>query len=207
LTLHDPNTLSQKGVKMMAKRKIPDILTEKEQKELLEQPNPRYPTGERNKTMLRLMLDTGLRISEVIELKWKNVNLMSGKIKVVEGKGAKDRIVWANGQALDMLKSWKERQVEEIDECEHVFTTLEGNKVSGNYIRDMVTRYVDKAGIEKAISPHNLRHSFATDFLRECNNLRQVQKALGHRDISTTQIYTHIVDEDLEKSLKNFRVE
>ncbi len=79
------------------------------------------------------------------------------------------------------------------------------NKLQGNYIRTMVKRYVNKADIAKDISPHNLRHTFASDFLRDCNNLRKVQKALGHADISTTQIYTHIVDEELKNSMKSFR--
>ena len=80
-----------------------------------------------------------------------------------------------------------------------------GNKMNPRYIQDMVKRYAKKAGINKDISPHTLRHTFATDLLRETKNIRLVQKALGHSDISTTMVYTHIVDEELEGALKNLR--
>jgi len=191
-------------------RKIPEVLTEEEQKDLLSVPNDRYKTGQRNKTLIKFMLDIGLRLAEVINLKWKHINLNSGKVKVVEGKGSKDRILWVNGKCLDMLKNWKERQTEEAGEAlEYVFTSMSkgtiGNKMSRRYIQDMVKKYANKAGIDKNISPHTLRHTFATDLYRESNNLRLVQKALGHSDISTTQIYTHIVDEELENELKSFR--
>ena len=80
-----------------------------------------------------------------------------------------------------------------------------GNKMNPRYIQDMVKRYSQKSGINKDISPHTLRHTFATDLLRETKNIRLVQKALGHSDISTTMVYTHIVDEELEGALKNLR--
>ena len=80
-----------------------------------------------------------------------------------------------------------------------------GNQLVPRYIQKLVKRYSKKAGIDKDISPHNLRHTFATDLLRESKNIRLVQKAMGHSDVSTTMIYTHIVDEELENALKNFR--
>ncbi len=86
-----------------------------------------------------------------------------------------------------------------------MFTTLDGKPVSPRYVRAMVKRYARKAGITKGIHPHFLRHSFATGFLRETHNIRLVQKALGHANLATTQVYTHIVDEELEEALKSFR--
>ena len=83
--------------------KLPDVLTEAEQDKLLSQPNPRYPTGQRNYTLLRIMLDTGLRSSEAVNLKWEHVNLMSGKLMVKEGKGAKDRNLWLDADNIDLL--------------------------------------------------------------------------------------------------------
>ncbi|MFW6016862.1 MAG: tyrosine-type recombinase/integrase [bacterium] len=194
-------------------RKLPVILEKEEQKALLDIFNCRYPTAERNKTMIMLMLDTGLRLDETTTLKWENVNLMTGKIEVKEGKGAKDRIVWFNDCLMKQLQNWKERQAKELikrdikQPAEYVFTTLEGTELDNRNVRRMVTKYAKKAGITKRISPHTLRHSFATDLYRETKNIRATQKALGHSDLSTTMIYTHIVDDELENAMKSFRVE
>ncbi len=187
-------------------RKIPEVLAATEQEALLRQPNPRYLTGQRNRTMLRLMLDTGLRLSEVIHLRWRDIDLNSGKVMVRQGKGAKDRTLWTGEENLAALRKWRERQAQECagsPQC--VFTTKEGRTLNPAYVRAMVKRYAARAGIEKRISPHTLRHSFATDLYRETTNIRLTQRALGHANLSTTQIYTHIVDEELEEALKSFR--
>ena len=86
-----------------------------------------------------------------------------------------------------------------------MFTTLEGKPVSPRYVQKMVARLAAKAGIEKSVHPHTLRHSFATDLYRETSKIRLVQKALGHSDLSTTMIYTHVFDAELEEALKSFR--
>lgn len=186
--------------------RIPEVLTAEEQTLLLRQPNPRYPTGQRNRAMLRLMLDAGLRVSEVAGLTWRHVDLMTGKIHVREGKGAKDRILWVGEGTLEVLRDWRDRQARELGwSPEHVFTTLRGGPLSARYIQQMVRRYALRAGINKRLTPHTLRHTFATDLLRATRNIRLVQKALGHADLSTTQIYTHIVDEELEEALRSFR--
>ena len=210
----------------MAKRKIPHILTIEEQELLLNQFNKRYLSSHRNKMMIRLFLDTGLRLSEMIKLQWRDINLQTGRLKVVEGKGDKDRILWVNENTLNQLREWRERQSKDIGKTGYVFTTGKGTKLSPRQVREMIYRYSDKAGIqeemikhyrddegnklpetykEKKVTPHSLRHTYATDMLRAGENLRTVQKALGHSDISTTQIYTHIVDEELEQACKNFR--
>lgn len=187
-------------------RRIPEVLTEEEQRALLSQPNRRYPTGERNHLMLRLMLNVGLRLAEVINLRWRDLDLMTGKLHVKQGKGAKDRILWIGEEDLELLRKWRERQAEVVRKApEHVFTTLQGKPLSPRYVQAMVRRYADKAGIQKRVHPHTLRHTFATDLLRTVKNVRIVQKALGHANLSTTQIYTHIVDEELEEALKSFR--
>lgn len=189
-------------------RKIPEVLDIDEQDCLLAVFNERYPTQKRNKTMIKFMLDTGLRLNETINLKWDHVDLTSGKVIVKEGKGAKDRITYIDLKAIELLREWRDVQEEEINKRDSsntnniVFTTLKGNKLNPANIRQMVYTYSDKAGISKQISPHTFRHTFATDLLRETNNIRIVQKALGHADISTTQIYTHIVDKELENGFK-----
>jgi len=193
---------------MARSKKLPVVLNNDEQLALLDQPNPRYPTGQRNHLILKIMLDTGLRASEATSLKWNHIDLMSGKLMVREGKGAKDRTLWLSEDDLELLQKWKERQVNEIDKkCSYIFTTLEGDPIQNRYLRKMVKRYSKKADIDKNVSPHTLRHTFATDLYRETKNIRLVQKALGHSDLSTTMIYTHIVDEELEGALKGLRKE
>jgi len=191
----------------MARLRIPEVLTESEQKVLLAQPNPRYPTGERNLLIMRIMLDAGLRLSEAINLKWVDLDLMTGKLHVKQGKGGKDRILWLGEEDLELLRHWRERQAQVVGYApEHVFTTLDGKPLQPRYVQAMVARYAKRAGIQKRVTPHTLRHTFATDLLRECGNVELVRRALGHANLSTTQVYVHLVDTDLEQALKSFRV-
>ena len=191
----------------MARLRIPEVLTESEQKVLLAQPNPRYPTGERNLLIMRIMLDAGLRLSEAINLKWVDLDLMTGKLHVKQGKGGKDRILWLGEEDLELLRHWRERQAQVVSHApEHVFTTLNGKPLQPRYVQAMVARYAKRAGIAKRVTPHTLRHTFATDLLRECGNVELVRRALGHANLSTTQVYVHLVDSDLENVLKSFRV-
>lgn len=190
----------------MTKRKIPETLTEKEQQKLLETFNTRYLCGQRNKTLIKLILDSGLRLSEALNLKWNALSLQSGKLRVNGGKGGKDRILWLNGKSLGLLRSWRERQASQLGYLDLIFTTGAGKPLNPKDVREMVYTYAARASItQKSVSPHTFRHTFATDLLRETRNLRLVQKALGHSSISTTQIYTHIVDEELEKAMRSFR--
>lgn len=186
----------------MAKFRIPEVLTPEEQEKFLKTFNKKCKTGLRNYAMCRLMLDAGLRCGEVLNLKVNDVDFQTGKIHIKRGKGNKDRIVWLNEGALEALRKWREIK----PESELLFTTLQGKPINPRYVRDMVKRKAKKAGIDKDIHPHTLRHSFATDLYRESKNLRLVQKALGHSSISTTEIYTHIIDEELEKEMKFFRI-
>lgn len=182
-------------------RKIPEILTPEEQDMLLKRPNRRYPTGLRNLCMIRLMLNLGLRSAEVLSLKVRDLDWISGKLMVKNGKGGKDRTLWLSEEDLELLKSWRDRK----PESPYLFTTLEGGQVKGRYLREMVKRLAKQAGIDKDVHPHMLRHTFATDLYRQSKNIRLVQKALGHSDLSTTMIYTHIIDEELEDALRSLR--
>ena len=211
------------------KRKIPQVLSIEEQKKLLDVFNTRYPSSLRNKAIVKIMLVAGLRLSEVINLKWSEINFKAGKLKVVEAKGRKDRQLWLGEKTLNLLGEWKERQKEVLEEkgkeneSNLVFTTLAGNQLNPDNVRKMIYTYAEKCGIqeevtrhyrdeegnilpetyqEKKVTPHVLRHSFATDLYKDTQDIRKVQKALGHSDISTTMIYTHLVDEDLERDMK-----
>ncbi len=190
---------------MSKRRKIPNVLDKEEQERLLAQFNLRYVTSHRNKTMIMILLNTGLRSSEMANLKWRDIGLISGQVKVIEGKGLKDRILYIDEDTLEALKVWRERQLENWGETPYVFTTRNLRTLNGSEVRSMITNYSKKAKIDKHITTHNLRHTFATDLLRDSKNIRIVQKALGHEDISTTQIYTHIVDDELEDAMKNLR--
>lgn len=185
----------------MSRRLIPETLTTEDQARLLRQPNPRYPTGMRNLCLLRLMLNAGLRASEVLNLRPEHLNCMSGKLVVKQGKGKKDRILWIGEDDLALVQRWKEKRPQSL----YLFPTLKGGRVSDRYLRQMVKRYAQRAGIDIDVHPHTLRHTFATDLYRQTKNIRLVQKALGHSDLSTTMIYTHIVDDEMEDALKNLR--
>lgn len=189
----------------MAKRKIPEVLTVEEQDQLISVFNVRYFNSFRNRTMIKLFLASGLRLSEMINLKWKDINLMTGQLKVVEGKGSKDRILWISDSTVEELRIWKDNQSKKLGICEFVFTTSSKNKLNDRNVRRMIDMYSIKAGISKKVSPHTFRHTYASDLLRATKNIRLVQKALGHEDLSTTMIYTHIVDEEFEEALKNLR--
>ena len=111
--------------------------------------------------------------------------------------------MWVAEAGIDRLRSWRECQATACDPCDHVFTTLRGKTLGHRYVQRMVKRYAVKAGIDKNVSPHTLRHSFATDLYRETSKIRLVQKVLGHSGLSTTMIYTHIFDEEVENALKS----
>lgn len=188
--------------KRKTKRTIPDPLTPEESAALLRVPNRRYPTGLRNFVMIRLMLSVGLRCAEVLNLRTQDVDLNSGKLKVNQGKGQKDRILWLDVEMLSLMQRWRElRKVE----SEWYFTTLKGEQLDARYMRAMMERYKAKAGIVRKCSPHTLRHTFATELLKATGNIEIVRKALGHADINTTGIYLHATDTELEGALKGFQ--
>jgi len=184
-------------------RKIPEVLSGDELDALLSQPNTRYPTGKRNLALMAVMSDAGLRVSEALNLEARDVNFNTGKIKVRQGKGDKDRILWTGARTLSWLQSWLEVRPPGAGK---LFTTLKGLPLQSRYVRAMVKRYAAKAGVEKDVHPHTLRHSFGTDLYNQTKDIRLVQKMLGHADLSTTMIYTHIIDDDAEEAMKSLRL-
>lgn len=184
-------------------RKLPKVLTADERRALLAQCNRRYPSPHRNLCMLRVMLEGGLRAAEVLALQPSHLNMTTCKLMVHQGKGAKDRTLWINDDLRDLIGEWLERR----PKSKWLFPARNGKRLDTRYLRTMVKRYAEEASLTEweKVSPHTLRHTFATDLYRETKNIRLVQKALGHSDLSTTMIYTHIVDEELEEALKGFR--
>jgi site-specific recombinase XerD len=179
---------------------LPKVLTEEETSSLLDEPNQRYFGPHRDYLLMRLMLKAGLRAAEVVSLRPEHVDLMSGKLMVREGKGAKDRTLWVGEELLQELREWMDRR----PESDFLFPTSKGTKVATSHLRRSVKRYAEEADVDEVdrVSPHTLRHTFATRLYRETSNIRMVQKALGHSDLSTTMIYTHVVDEELEGAMK-----
>jgi len=193
-------------------KKLPVVLNEEERKKLLKQANKRYVTGHRNKVMMQLMLNIGFRLAEVVNLKWEDVDFLSEVVMVREGKGMKDRTLyikdnnWRGENDKKALQEWKERQVNELGYLpEYVFTTMssnsKGEKLSDRYVQNMINRYSNKSGTMKKISPHTLRHTFATDLYRKTRDPVVVKNALGHSDLSSTMIYVHMVNGDVEEAL------
>jgi integrase/recombinase XerD len=185
----------------MSKRKIPVILEPEEAQKLLKIPNTRYPTGVRNKAIMSIMLYAGLRVSEVTGLAPGDINLTRCKFRVVNGKGGKDRDLYINDYLSILLNDWRKIR----PESKYFFSTLKGKKLSSRYILDMVKRYSKKTGIEKNISPHTLRHTYATQFYREKKDIESLRKILGHENISTTTIYITLAGIDTERDMKSFK--
>jgi site-specific recombinase XerD len=184
--------------------KLPRVLTEAETEALLSEPNQRYFGPCRDYLYMRVMLKAGLRASEATALRPEHIDLMSGKLMVREGKGAKDRTLWIGEELLEELQDWMDRKAT-APKADYLLPTSKGTQVATSHLRRSVKRYAKGANIEEVerVSPHTLRHTFATRLYRETGKIRLVQKALGHSDLSTTMIYTHVVDEELETALKD----
>mgnify|MGYP000365618413 CR=1 FL=1 len=182
-------------------RRLPKTLTREEATRLLAAPNKSCPTGLRNRCILQLMYRGALRVSEVVALRPQDIDWETGLVRIVEGKGARDRNIYIDEHTLDLLRLWSERR----PRSPWFFCTLSGRPVSTVYIRAMIKRMARRAGITRRIYPHMLRHTFATERLSEGWSIREVQEYLGHADIRTTQIYTHVSPEDLRRRVAQLR--
>ncbi|HBS58291.1 MAG TPA: site-specific tyrosine recombinase XerD [Firmicutes bacterium] len=182
-------------------KKLPKILTISEVEELLKQPNSFLPTGMRDKAMLELLYATGIRVSELISLNVSDVNLEMGYIKCY-GKGSKERIVPLGSIAAKCVQEYitrgRGKLVRTYDEPA-LFVNHHGNRLTRQGFWKIIKKYAQEATITKEITPHTLRHSFATHLLENGADLRSVQEMLGHADISTTQIYTQVTKNRLKE--------
>ena len=178
---------------------LPNCLTEDEVEALLNAPDITSPSGLRDKAMLETMYSSGLRVSELLKLEKGQVNLTKGVITVF-GKGAKERKVPIADYAVDYIKQYiKEvRNKNENKGSKYLFLNKKGEPISRVYFFKQVKKYSELAGIETNVSPHTLRHSFATHLLNHGAQLRIVQGMLGHTNIATTQIYTHVSSDKLK---------
>lgn len=173
--------------------KLPRVLTVGEVDRLLTQPRTSTPTGLRDRAMLELLYATGLRVSELVELKVADVNVAQGYVRCL-GKGQRERVVPFGSMAARYLRAYltevRPRLV--ARRSPYLFVNRRGRPLSRQAMWKLIKKYARRAGIDKTIGPHVLRHSFATHLLENGADLRTVQELLGHADISTTQIYTHV---------------
>ena len=174
-------------------KKLPICISIEEVEALLNQPNLDKPEGQRDRTMLEVMYSSGLRISELLSLRVKQINFERGMIKII-GKGNKERTVPIGDYALEYLNNYLEdgRNKNPNRSSEYLFLNRYGEPLSRIYFFRQVKKYAEEAGIKEKISPHTLRHCFATHMLENGAELRAVQEMLGHANIATTQIYTNI---------------
>jgi len=196
----------------LARTQRPQVtfLTPDELGRLASQPNTSKLAGARDRAIIELLFSSGLRVSELVGLDRDHINLDRGEF-MVRGKGQKDRPIFISPEAADWIKKYLQLRQ---DNSKPLFIRYNGSKeadTSGNFTRltarsvqRMIARYARLAGITKHVSPHTLRHSFATDLLMNGADLRSVQAMLGHSNIATTQIYTHVTDPHLKAVHEKF---
>ncbi|MFI4913805.1 MAG: site-specific tyrosine recombinase XerD [Steroidobacterales bacterium] len=182
-------------------RSLPRSLTESEVEALLAAPVVADPLGCRDRAMLELLYATGLRVSELVNLKMAQVNLVQGVTRVL-GKGNRERLIPLGEEAVRWLKAFAAGARTEIlldRTTDYLFPTRRGDRMTRQAFWHIIKRYARKSGVNSDLSPHTLRHAFATHLLNHGADLRVVQMLLGHSDLSTTQIYTHVARERLKE--------
>jgi len=182
-------------------RGLPKTLTEEDVEKLLASPNVEDPLGLRDRTMLEVLYASGLRVSELVTLKAAQVSQDMGVVRIM-GKGSKERLVPLGEEALSWVKRYLKEARPQIlgrRSAEALFVTARAEGMTRQSFWHLLKRHALHAGLRKAISPHTLRHAFATHLLNHGADLRVVQMLLGHSDISTTQIYTHVARERLKQ--------
>jgi tyrosine recombinase XerC len=171
-------------------KKLPGVLTETETNNLLSAPGTADFFRLRDTAIMELLYSSGIRVHEITSLDIRGVDFVNEEIKVL-GKGSKERIVPAGTKALEVLKSYI-RELRGFSPGEALFVNKNKGRLTPRAVEMMIKSYAIKAGIQKKVTPHTLRHSFATHLLNRGADLRSVQEMLGHANLSTTQIYTHL---------------
>lgn len=199
------------------RKKLPVILEPEEVESLMRIPNKRYFSGKRNLAVLSLMLNMGLRISEVSNLKPQDINLTKNKLRIVGGKGGVDRDLMIPFYTSKLLKEWWKakpkntkyffttiKDVKRIGKAK-CFNTKKGSQFKTRNISYMIKKYSKRAKIKKNISPHSLRHTFATNFIKQGGNVIYLKEILGHESVSTSQIYITLALRDVKDAMLKFK--
>jgi len=182
-------------------RNLPQTLSERDVDNLLQAPDEENKMGERDLAMMELLYATGLRVSELVGLTMSQINLNQGVVRII-GKGNKERLVPMGEQAQWRLQNYMKAsrgQILGVKQSDAVFVTNRGGAMTRHAFWHLIKRYAEKAGIDQHLSPHTLRHAFATHLLNHGADLRVVQLLLGHSNLSTTQIYTYVAQERLKE--------
>ena len=182
-------------------RPLPVALSEDEVESLLEAPDTEDNLGFRDRAMLEVLYATGLRVTELVNLRLAQLNLNQGVVRIV-GKGDRERLIPLGEESMEWLQNFIAGPREEIlleRQSDYVFPTRRGDRMTRQAFWHIIKRYAKKAGIHKKLSPHTVRHAFATHLLNNGADLRVVQLLLGHSDVSTTQIYTHVARERMKE--------
>lgn len=187
-------------------QKLPKILSQQQVQALFATINIKCPTGLRNRVLLECLYRCGLRIAEACNLNKNDIDLQQGFIYVQQGKNSKDRYLPLDQETIEWLKRWEAIR----PESELYFCTLQGGDLKPVYIRQVLDRLSKRSGVyiqdghkKKHVTPHKLRHTFATEILEEGFTLPDVQELLGHANMSTTAIYTHVRPEKLAAKIKH----
>ena len=202
LIVEDPSvTLESPKIR----RSLPGYLRLEEVERLLQQPDAKTPLGQRDRAMLEVLYSTGLRVSELIGLRVTDLDAKVGCVRCI-GKGDKERIVPVGKKALGMVEKYlreaRPKLLGKVSGSPTLFVNRRGRQLTRVGVWKILSEYGRRAGLRVALTPHMLRHSFATHLLERGADLRSVQLMLGHSDISTTQIYTHVVEERLKQIYK-----
>ena len=163
-------------------------------------PNKRTPLGQRNLLIIRMLYATGVRVSELVNIKICDINISDRTIRIL-GKGSKERIVVFGNNAKDILELYLNdgRYKLNINNSDYLFLNKDGNRLSDRYVRNIINDIIFKASIQLSVSPHMLRHTFATDMLNNGADLVSVKELLGHESLNTTSIYTHVSDDKIRE--------
>lgn len=173
---------------------------------LLSVPNLRAETGIRNRCIMQLQWETGMRISEVLDLQPRDVIIAEKKVTVQRGKGGKTRVVyWRSDELSMLLERWKKRR----PKSDYLFPTIrsasgKGTRIEPRQYRIQFDRYVKAAGLPSFTTSHVIRHSYSTDFLNRGGNIRTLQIILGHSSLATTQRYLHVTSQDVAKAMRGY---
>jgi integrase/recombinase XerD len=182
------------------------FLEPEEVKRLLTIPNLRSVTGLRNRVIIQLQSETGMRISEVLDLRPRDVLISEKKVIIQRGKGQKTRVVyWHSDELSLLLERWKNRR----PKSDFLYPTIrskdgKGKRIEARQFRIQFDRYVNAAGLPEWTTTHVLRHSFATSFLRSGGNVRTLQTILGHNSLATTEKYLHVTDRDVAVAMRGY---
>jgi len=179
---------------------LPTTLTVEETQQILDAPNELRPIEMRDKAMLYTLYATGMRISELISLNMHNVDLTRGSVQVI-GKGGKERLIPLTDDAITMIKKYLTNARDKLSKGKdhnNIFVSTHGKQISRHSFWHRIKAYLKKVDVKKEVHPHTLRHAFATHMLNNGADLRSVQLLLGHSDLATTQIYTHVAQAEVK---------